>query len=105
MARIDILTHTDGTPKIQRGDLAAGPADLQHQEDILFAAPGHLINDALLGVNLFEWVKTLDNAEQRQALRSRIRQQLERDGYDTSTIDINSLTDFAVQAATINENE
>jgi hypothetical protein len=100
-ARIDILTHSDGRPQIQRGDFAVGPADLQHQEDILAAAPGHIINDPLLGVNLFEYLKARDTAETRNALRRRIAVQLARDGYDTAAIDLESLVALAVQAAEI----
>jgi hypothetical protein len=92
--RIDILTHSDGRPQIQDGDLVAGPADRQHQEDILLAAPGHLINAPLLGVDLYRWMKALDTPANRQALRRDILQQLALDGYDDAQLDLDSLMDW-----------
>jgi hypothetical protein len=101
MPRHDILSNSDGSPQIQRGDFSVGPSDLQHQEDILYAAPGHLINAPLLGVNLFEALKSGDTPAARQTLRRCIAEQLALDGYDDATIDLERLVAFAVQAAPV----
>ena len=79
----DILINDDIAFK--NGDLVVGESDAQHIEHILTAKPGHFYQFPTLGVGIVDEIKASVN---KQALRQRIKQNLEADNYRINKIEI-----------------
>lgn len=79
----DILINDDIAFK--NGDLVVGDSDAQHIEHILTAKPGHFYQFPTLGVGIVDEIKASVN---KQALRQRIKQNLESDNYRINKIEV-----------------
>lgn len=73
----DILVGDDGDLLFENGDFAVGDSDVQHVEDILYAAPGHWKQHPLVGADVRQSI----NGTVTDELKRRIRLQLEADGF------------------------
>jgi len=79
----DILINGDIT--IKDGDLAVGDSDGQNIEFILEAKPGQFYQFPTLGVGV---VDLINSPISRQALKLRIKNNLEADNYRINRIDV-----------------
>lgn len=77
----DFLLDQDGDLLIRDGDFAVGESDDQHIEDIITAFPGWWKQFPLLGVGIFQNIKSSQNP---QDLERSIKINLQSDGYDVS---------------------
>ena len=80
----DILVNDD--IQIKDGDLVVGDSDGQNIEFILSAKPGQFYQFPTLGVGVVDEIKGTISP---QALRIKIRSNLEADNYRVNRIDIN----------------
>ena len=74
-----------GDIEIKNGDLVVAFSDDQNIEFILRAKPGHFYQFPTLGVGVVDLIKSPID---RQALRQKIKQQLESDNYRVNKIEL-----------------
>lgn len=79
----DILINDDIAFK--NGDLVVGESDAQHIEHILRAKPGHFYQFPTLGVGVVDEIK---GSISKQALRQKIKQNLESDNFRINKIEV-----------------
>ena len=80
----DILLNTDGTIKVENGDLVINESSLQHQHLILQASKGCFRHYPALGVNVSDVI--LD--ESPDDLLLNIRREFKRDGMKVNSVKI-----------------
>lgn len=84
----DILVNEDIS--IKDGDLVVGDSDGQNIEFIITAKPGHFYQFPTLGVGI---VDEINSSISKQALRIKIKNNLEADNYRINRIDVSGNVD------------
>lgn len=79
----DILINED--VEFKNGDFVIGISDAQHIEHILTAKPGQFYQFPTLGVGVVDLIKSSIN---RQALKQKIKVNLESDNYRINKIEV-----------------
>lgn len=79
----DILINDD--VEFKNGDFAIGVSDAQHIEHILTAKPGQFYQFPTLGVGAVDLIKSSIN---RQALKQKIKVNLESDNYRINKVEV-----------------
>lgn len=94
----DILLDDNMDLLISNGDFVIDDSEEQVQELILVANQGSFRESPLTGIGIIKFVKSRFTVDQIDALRQKIRLQLQYDGYDTVKTQINSFTDIEITA-------
>jgi len=94
----DVLLDNQMDLTIDGGDFVVGDSEEQNQQLILIASQGSFRESPLTGVNIASYIKTGFNSTQIDALRQKIRLQLQYDGYQRSVVNINGFDDIQINA-------
>lgn len=88
----DFLLDDAGDLLIQGGDFAVGPSDVQHVEDIIESFAGMWKQHPFLGVGILQYL----NSENPQGAIAAIKQQLQSDGYQLTSVAVKNTGDDLV---------
>lgn len=94
----DIMLDNNLDLVIKDGDFVIDDSEQQHQELILIATRGSFRESPLTGVGIIKYIKSGFTVAAVDALRQKIRLQLQYDGYTNVATQINSFTDIQIQA-------
>jgi len=95
---IDIILDDNMDLTIVNGDFVVDDSEEQVQQLILVASQGAFRESPLTGIGIIKYVKSSFTVDKVDALRQKIRLQLQYDGYTAVQTQINSFTDIEIDA-------
>lgn len=92
------LTDTNDLYITDDGDFKIADSDACHIEQILISEPGHWRASPLTGIGILKSLNAPTTTVTNQALKQRIKLQLELDDYQVNSIDLTNPLDINIDA-------